>query len=213
MNHMHKPFIIVLEGIDGAGKTTQADLLEQSLRQRDVSVTTTGVFRTTYGQHARKWFMDQDVMAHADLRTQVFLLASAMNQTLEEIERGQGAMVIIDRFVYTTMAYHGGGLQMGIDAVQEIYASILERFHPDLALFLDLPVELIPLRRQPTDRIERHDAAFFHRVRDAYTTIMTQLGAGVIIDATQTAETVHDTIMAHVWNHYAARTQVPEGGR
>jgi thymidylate kinase len=62
--------VVVFEGVDAAGKTTQIAMLEHALLGRGVPVTTTGVFKTPYGRDLRAWFMDADRMAYASPRTQ-----------------------------------------------------------------------------------------------------------------------------------------------
>lgn len=191
--------IIVFEGLDGAGKTTQTNLLDQALRNRGFTVAMTGVFRTAYGGDLRSWFMDPERMSRATLRTQVFLLASAMNQALEEMEASTASVLIVDRFVYTTMAYHGGGLGLGITEVRKIYAPILRRFRPALVVVLDLPANLVQTRIcRPRDRIENRDLAFFERVHRAYTEIASIVSNAVEIDARRPVTQVHEDVLSLV---------------
>jgi dTMP kinase len=187
--------VIIFEGVDGAGKTTQVALLAHILRERGLPVVTTGVFKTAYGSDLRSWFMDTKRMAHASLRTQLFLLGSAMNQVAEEVIISSDSVVLVDRFVDTTMAYHGGGLELGIDAVKEVYAPILRRLTPDLVVVLDLPVDLIMTRKHPGDRIEAADPAFYERVRETYLAIASQTSNTVVVDATRTPTEVHYGIL------------------
>lgn len=200
-----KPVVIVFEGVDGAGKTTQVALLEAALRARRVSVWATGVFRTGYGRDLRDWFMDADRMSRASFRTQLFLLGSAMNQVADEIATHQASVVLVDRFVYTTMAYHGGGLEIGIEAVEEVYGPIIRRFSPDLVVILDLPIHLITERRAPADRIEIKDAAFYERVRGAYTAMAMQLPSAVVVDGRASSAEVHARVSALLSERFGPR--------
>jgi dTMP kinase len=185
----------VFEGVDAAGKTTQIAMLERALGDRGIPVTTTGVFKTRYGGDLRTWFMDADRMAVANPRTQLFLLGSAMSQLADEIEASSASTVLVDRFIYTTMAYHGGGLQIGIDAVQDVYAPIIRRLQPELVIILDLPCDLIARRKSAADRIEGKDAAFYERVRKAYLAIASTMTNAVVIDAQQSRREVHHQIL------------------
>ncbi|MGH7931107.1 MAG: dTMP kinase, partial [Candidatus Binatia bacterium] len=175
--------VVVFEGVDGAGKTTQVARLRQALQNRGLSVAATGVFSTPYGRDVRTWFMDPERIERASFRTQLFLLGSAMNQVLEEIATCAESVVLLDRFVYTTMAYHGGGLEMGINAVEEVYQPVLRRFRPQLVVVLDLPSEVIVRRKVAMDRIETENRAFFERVRRAYAEIVSTLPYAIQIDA------------------------------
>src|SRR5215470_7361927 len=197
--------VVVFEGVDGAGKTTQIELLQAALQARGLTVLATGVFRTRYGQAVRDWLMDAERMIHVSLRSQVFLLGSAMNQLVEEITMQPVSVVLVDRFVYTTMAYHGGGLDMGVAAVEEIYAPVMGRFQPDLVIVLDLPPNLIASRQSASDRVEQMDLAFFGRVRAAYLELAARLPYAVMLDASQGKSAVREQVLSVV----LARLQQP----
>ena len=199
------PLTVAFEGIDGTGKTTQIELLEAALQARGLTVLVTGVFRTSYGQAVRSWLMDAARMAEVSLRSQVFLLGSAMSQLVDEIARQVADVVLIDRFVYTTMSYHGGGLKMGVAAVEEIYAPVMRQFQPDLVLVLDMPPALIASRQSASDRVEHMDLSFFTRVRAAYVELAARLPAAVLVDASQDKSAVHQQVLSQVM----ARLQQP----
>jgi dTMP kinase len=118
-----------------------------------------------------------------------------MSQLTDEIEASAGSAVLVDRFVYTTMAYHGAGLQMGIDAVVEVYKPILRRLQPELIIILDLPCDLIEMRKPPIDRIEAKDTAFFIRVREAYLAIGSRMTNAAIVDAQRSPLEVHRQVL------------------
>lgn len=186
---------IVFEGGEAAGKTSQLRRLAATLRDTGQSVLTTGVFLTAHGKTIRKWLMDEQQIGNASLRTQLFVLGSAMNQLLDEVAAATEDVVLIDRFIYTTMAYHGGGLEMGIEPVQEIYAPITAQFTPDLILYLDLPPEQIAMRKPPRDRVETKPLDFHTRVRTAYHAIAAALPNARTIDAQSDEVTVHQHIL------------------
>jgi dTMP kinase len=188
----------VFEGVDAAGKTTQISMLESTLRSRGLPVVVTGVFRTLYGRDLREWFMNANRMAHANLRTQLFLLGSAMSQLIDEIDALTGSIVLVDRFVYTTLAYHGGGLEMGLDAVREVYMPVLSGLQPDLVLFMDIPPELIAMRKPATDRIESRDKEFHERVRNAYLTLASETVNSIVVDARKTELELHREVLERV---------------
>lgn len=139
--------------------------------------------------------MDPERVARASLRTQLFLLGSAMNQVLEEIAASTASVVLVDRFVYTTMAYHGGGLELGVNAVEEVYQPVLRRFRPDLVVVLDLPPQIIRRTTAP-DRIEKEDEEFFERVRTTYADIASALPYAVRIDSRSPEVEVHEQILS-----------------
>lgn len=190
-----KPITIVFEGIDGAGKTSQIALLERALSSRGSLVTITGVFQTRYGRDLRTWFMDTERMSHATYRTQLFLLGSAMNQVAEEIAAQPASIVLVDRYVYTTMAYHGGGLNLGLNVVREIFRPVLETLTPDLVIILDLPPNLISQRKLISDRIESESLAFHARVCTSYVALAEEIPQAVLVDAQAAEGTVHARIL------------------
>jgi dTMP kinase len=206
------PAVIVFEGIDGAGKTTQIGLLDRALRDRGFSVVTTGVFCTLHGREVRAWFMDEGRISRMSLRTQLFLLGSAMNQIVEDIAASDASVFLVDRFVYTTAAYHGGGLEMGIAAVEEVYAPILRRCPPDLVVLLDLPTDLVPLRKTATDRVEEESRAFYERVGAAYASIASALPCAVRIDARQPEADIHAQLLPLVLERMHRRQPRQESG-
>jgi dTMP kinase len=196
-----QPNVIVFEGLDAAGKTTQIRLLAHSLNERGFTVNKTGVFLTPHGRDVRAWFMDTERVSRASHRSQLFLLGSAMSEVLDEVKSSAASVILIDRFVYTTMAYHGGGLQLGIADVEEVYAPILRRFRPDLVVILDLPPTMIAARKAASDRIEENDRQFYERVREVYENIALTLPNAVKIDAIPTAMAVHREILQLVLNY------------
>lgn len=200
------PFVIVLEGIDGAGKTTQLASLETALLRRSFSVSTTGVFRTQYGRDLRTWFMDAGRMSRATFRTQLFLLGSAMNQVAEEIASAPDSIVLVDRYIYTTMAYHGGGLGLGLEVVDEIFQPVLRMLTPDLIVVLDIPPGLIAQRKPVADRIENESLQFYSRVRQIYLSLVGELAQAVLIDAQEAEEAVHAQILETVLRAYKAQS-------
>lgn len=192
------PFTVIFEGGEAAGKTSQVAHLVASLRTSGRDVYTSGVFLTPHGQIVRDWLMDADRFDRATLRSQLFVLGSAMNQVLEEVTESGASVAVLDRFVYTTMAYHGGGLSMGVAAVEEVYAPVLSRLTPDLVIFLDLPPEEITRRKPPRDWVEAGTMDFHSRVRQTYCSLAARLPNFVTVDAMATEPAIANQILAEV---------------
>lgn len=187
-------FVVVFEGGEAAGKTTQVRRLANALESGGFSVASTGVFCTRHGSFVRQWLMDVEQASFASLRSQVFLLGSAMNQVVDEIETSHCQVVLVDRFVYTTMAYHGGGLSLGVDVVRDIYAPVLARLVPDLVVFFDLPPEVITTRKIPCDRVEAQPLDFHARVLATFRSIFAELPYATTLDANRPIDDVYSDL-------------------
>lgn len=162
---------ITFEGIDGAGKTTHIDALEQAWRQqgRDV-VRTREPGGTPLAEKLRELVL-HDIM---DPLTEALLVFSARRDHLQQVIRPaltRGAWVLCDRFTDATFAYQGAGRGFELGVLRQLETWVQEGLQPDLTLLFDLPTAVAAGRlqaaRQP-DRFEALDAAFFERVRSGY---------------------------------------------
>lgn len=164
---------ITLEGIDGAGKSTQLAWIVELLQQAGLQpVVTREPGGTTLGERVRALLLDKLMTMHAE--TEALLMFAARREHLDKVilpALQQGQWVISDRFTDASFAYQGGG--RGLDQAK---LGILEHWvqgglQPDLTLYFDVPVEIGQQRvRQvkDADRFEQEQAGFFQRVRNAY---------------------------------------------
>ena len=162
---------ITFEGIDGAGKTTHIDALEQSWRQqgRDV-VRTREPGGTPLAEKLRELVLHDSM----DPLTEALLVFSARRDHVQQVIRpalARGAWVLCDRFTDATFAYQGAGRGFELAVLRQLETWVQEGLQPDLTLLFDLPPAVAAGRlqaaRQP-DRFEALDAAFFERVRAGY---------------------------------------------
>lgn len=162
---------ITFEGIDGAGKTTHIDALEQAWRQqgRDV-VRTREPGGTPLAEKLRELVLHDSM----DPLTEALLVFSARRDHLQQVIRPaltRGAWVLCDRFTDATFAYQGAGRGFELGVLRQLETWVQEGLQPDLTLLFDLPPAVAAGRlqaaRQP-DRFEALDAAFFERVRSGY---------------------------------------------
>lgn len=165
---------IVFEGIDGAGKTTQLQLLAGFLQNNDIPVLCTREPGGTWiGGRLREVLLDQSChnMSH---RTEALLYAADRAQHVAEIIRpalNSGITVLCDRFIYSTLAYQGWGRNMDIALLEQINELATDGLLPDAVVLLDLPVldglHRVLAHRSP-DRLEGEQEVFFQRVREGY---------------------------------------------
>jgi dTMP kinase len=162
---------ITFEGIDGAGKTTHLDALEQAWRRAGHEVVRTREpGGTPLAEKLRGLFL-HDAM---DPLTEALLVFAARRDhltTVIEPALARGAWVLCDRFTDATFAYQGGGRGFDLSVLGTLETWVQAGRQPDLTLLFDLPPAVAAARlsaaRQP-DRFEAQDQAFFERVRGAY---------------------------------------------
>jgi len=166
--------LITIEGIDGAGKSTLADLLVAALQARDIDAV---VMREPGGvataERIRELLKDPDAVI--DARAEALLYAAARAQLVSERLQPTldgGTTVLLDRFVDSSLVYQGVGRWLGIDAVRAINAFATDGLRPDRTLLLVLAPEVARARargrEERPDRLEREDDAFFDRIAAAY---------------------------------------------
>jgi dTMP kinase len=166
--------LITIEGLDGAGKTTLAVGLLEGLRARGLDAE---LLREPGGVRASELIRElvKDPELRISARAEALLYAAARAQLVEEaldplLERG--TYVLLDRFVDSSLAYQGGGRQLGLAPVREINEFATGGLAPDLTLFLDIDPtvgrERSRERADPLDRLELESDGFFARIADAY---------------------------------------------
>ena len=189
--------LITIEGIDGAGKSTLVVALAQALGERGIGVQLLrepGGVRTA--ERIRELVSDPDL--HIDARAEALLYAAARAQLVEEALRPllrDGIWVLLDRFVDSSLAYQGGGRQLGVDAVREINDFAIQGIRPDRTLLLVLDPEIGRARSDarggPPDRLEREQLDFYNRTAATYRALAEQEPDRIrTVDASQSAPDV-----------------------
>ena len=192
---------ITIEGIEGAGKSSNIAFTESLLRSHGHDLLLTREpGGTPLGEELRELLLGHTHDGMHDL-TELLLMFAARaehlhNKILPALEAGQ--WVICDRFTDATYAYQGGGRQLDTSAIATLENLVQGNRRPDLTLLLDLPVETGLARaakRSAPDRFERQRLAFFQRVREAYLQIAHQQPERVkIIDASLELDRVQEQI-------------------
>ena len=173
---------ITFEGLEGAGKSTQAKLLADKLTEAGYPVT---LVRepggTKIGEAIRGLLADPQYDDMSPL-SEVFLFAASRTQLVQQVIRpklGEGTIVICDRFTDATLAYQGFGRGVHPTQLREISDICSWGVHPDVTFLLDIEpargLNRVRTRSVETltklDRFENLDLGFFEKVRDGYMAI------------------------------------------
>ncbi|WP_297460867.1 dTMP kinase [Ferrovum sp.] len=163
---------ITLEGIDGAGKSTQLDTVQHWLEIRGVVVRRTREPGGTVLAEALRPLLLNTPMS--PLSEALLVFAGRHDHVIQVIEPAlaRGEWVLSDRFVDASFAYQGGGRGLPQDILETLETWVCAGFQPDLTLWFDLDPDIAAQRltrgRQEGDRFEREERAFFERVRAGY---------------------------------------------
>ncbi len=200
--------LIIFEGVEGVGKTTQIRLLADALvarKHRHFVIREPG--GTALGDEIRRLLLESGAPVTERAEALLFMASRAQvvaEEIVPRLERGE--VVIADRFFLSTYAYQCGGRGLPDAVVRQANRLATGDLVPDLTLLLDLPVRdgLARIAQRGTpDRIERsgtgfHDrvAAAFAKFRDAeWQQAHPECGPVVMVDASGDTETVHARIM------------------
>lgn len=196
---------VTFEGIDRAGKTTQAALLCQALGDGARAVREPG--GTELGERVRE-LVKGGVPLGA--RSEALLFAAARAQLVADVIRPaleRGLVVVSDRYVDSSLAYQGAGRGLGMDDVGRVNGWATGGLIPDLTFLLELDLAAAAARPGEADRFEEEGFALQARVADAYAALAeAEPGRWRRVDAARTPEEVHADVLSAV---EAARTGAP----
>jgi dTMP kinase len=163
---------IVLEGIDGSGKSTVAARLAEHLEAGGRQVLRTREpGGTPIGERIRELLLDR---AHDAMVpwTELFLFMASRAQLVDQVVRpalAAGRIVICDRYYYSTAAYQGAAGKIGVATVLDLAERVAKFARPDLVLLLDLPPSVARARAGDRgDRVESKGAAYQEKVRRGF---------------------------------------------
>lgn len=206
---MESAKFITLEGIDGAGKTTQLESLVAWLRERKVpTVVTREPGGTPLGEQLRTILLDQLSFMHPE--TEALLMFAARREHLDKVivpALAQGSWVISDRFTDASFAYQGGGRGLRWEKLEALESWTQGGLQPDLTLYFDVSVALGQQRVgaiKTRDRFEQEQLDFHQRVREAYLMRARQFPQRIrVIDACQPVDAVKAAV-EHLLNNLLA---------
>ena len=196
---------ISFEGIDGVGKSTQADLLEAWLHDKGKTVVRTlEPGGTEVGVEIRKILLHHrgDLAPRAEA---ALFAADRAHHVASKIRPAlsRGEIVITDRYFDSSVAYQGAGRELSQTEVRDLSLWAVGGLLPDLTVLLDLPADVARNRRNGSgtepDRLESEKIEFFERARQAYLDLAkAEPNRFLVIDASATVEQMQQQIVDRV---------------
>lgn len=207
---------VAFEGGEGAGKSTQIDLLREALEAHHIPVRVTREpGGTDVGERIRRLLLDPD--QELDARTEALLHAAVRSRHVEEVIRPaleDGETVLTDRYVDSSIVYQGVGRGLGEDEVVELNRWGTEGLTPDLVVLLDVEAAegLRRGRGDERDRYEEESIGFHRRVNEAFRRrAEREPERYLVIDATRPPEEIHARVKARVLNMLGRRVGFQTG--
>jgi len=200
---------VCFEGGDGAGKSTQVRLLTEALERRGRRVVVTRQpGGTPLGQQIRDLVLHGDHMA---ARAEALLFAADKAHHVEALIRpalAEGAVVVTDRYVDSSITYQGAGRDLGADEIRDLQHWAVGGVLPDLTIVLDVAPEVGRARRgEVHDRLESEADAFHAAVRQGYLDLAAaDPGRYLVLDASDAVESLHAAVLARVDHLLASRS-------
>lgn len=194
---------ITFEGIDGVGKSTQLDLLQQWLESRGSEVVRTlEPGGTELGKEIRHLLLHRkgDVAPRAEA---LLYAADRAHHVATKIRPAlaEGKVVLGDRYFDSSVAYQGAARELDVDEVRNISLWAVDNLMPDLTVLLDLDAEAAISRRNNTgtepDRLEREKVDFFERARNQYLELAKE-SRFLVVDATLSIDEIQQQIRERV---------------
>ncbi|NRB68914.1 MAG: dTMP kinase [Vibrio sp.] len=208
---MKQAKFIVIEGLEGAGKSTAINAVLDTLKQAGIEkVTNTREPGGTALAEKLRTLVKQDHEGEElqDM-TELLLMYAARVQLVENVIKpalDSGTWVVGDRHDMSSQAYQGGGRQISKQTMAALKQTTLGDFKPDLTIYLDLDprVGLERARgRGELDRIEKMDMSFFDRTRERYLELASNDESIVVVSAEQSIDSVAQDIRTHLTNWLA----------
>jgi len=206
---------IVLEGIDGCGKTTQINELSKWLPKSGLIKKNTTLIKTrepggsSLGREIREMILNTNKSNPPSILTELLLYSADRAEHISKIilpalERGN--WVISDRFSGSTLAYQGYGREINIDIIKKLENIVCQNISPDLTFFLDISPEESIFRRKNkiADRIESEGLEFLKKVNNGFKLIALE-NNWEIIQASKDLTSISQQIQTSLINKFSSQ--------
>ena len=203
---------IVLEGIDGCGKTTQINKLSKWLPKSGLINKNASLIKTREpgGSNLGKEIRDMILKNHSNspsILTELLLYSADRAEHISKIifpALQDGNWIISDRFSGSTLAYQGYGREISIDIIKKLENIVCQNIRPDLTFFLEISPEESILRRknQVADRIESEGLEFLKKVNHGFKLIASE-NNWEIIKASEDLNSISQQIQTSLINKFS----------
>jgi len=195
--------LIVFEGVEGCGKTSQMQLCCQWLQNLDVSVVMTREpGGTELGLHLRRLLLEKVEGEPIAEVTELLLYAADRSQHVEQELKpnlAAGKYILCDRYTDSTTAYQGYGRGLNMTLINQLNYIATSGLESDLTIWLDVDVEVGLARKKGDkfDRIEQETMAFHRRVQQGYAELAASYPSRIVrVDGNLSPEAVQEIIQA-----------------
>lgn len=191
--------LVVFEGLDGSGTTSQSKILSEHLGDRGFSVVQVEEpGGTELGRKVRNLLLEDRGLDINPL-SELFLFEVSRAQLVKKkIIPGleEGKVIISDRFAISSVAYQGHGRGVPIDQVKQLNEIAVEGLEPDVTFFLDIDLKerLKRTGNRKPDRIEKEEMEFYRRVRQGYLEEIKSTSNAVVIDGSLSKEEISSKV-------------------
>ncbi|MCD5423336.1 dTMP kinase [Limosilactobacillus fermentum] len=204
---------ISFEGPDGAGKTSVLTAIRTGLVNQlgDQVVYTREPGGNPIAEQVRAVLLDKQNGAMDDWTEALLYAASRRQHVVETLKPAleAGKLILCDRYLDSSIAYQGGGRELGIDQIWELNQYAIDGLLPDLTIFLDLPVEtglarIEKGRAETINRLDEQTTNFHRRVRQAYLTLAERFPKRIVkVNADQELARVIEDVQSAIHARYA----------
>ncbi|WP_066382083.1 MULTISPECIES: dTMP kinase [unclassified Anabaena] len=202
--------LIVFEGVEGCGKTSQMQLCAEWLESLGIPVILTREpGGTELGLHLRRLLLEKAEDKPIDEVTELLLYAADRSQHVaQELKPNlaAGKYILCDRYIYSTIAYQGYGRCLDMNLIHQLNHIATGGLTSDLTIWLDVDVEVGLARKGKDgvglDRIEQETLAFHRRVQQGYADLAASSPTNIIrVDGNSSKEIIHHIIQGIVREH------------
>ncbi len=204
---------IVLEGIDGCGKTTQINELSKWLPKSGLINGNATLIKTRepggsiLGKEIRDMILNNNKSNSPSILTELLLYSADRAEHISKIilpALKNGNWIISDRFSGSTLAYQGYGREINIDIIKKLENIVCQNIRPDLTFFLEISPEESILRRKNkvADRIESEGLEFLKKVNDGFKLIASE-NNWEIIKASEDLNSISQQIQTSLINKFS----------
>ncbi len=194
---------ISIEGIDGSGKSSVSEYVISRLRENGQKVI---LFRepgaTILGERVRDILLNSEFSVSPV--SELLLYFASRAQLIEDkispaLEKGE--IVLCDRFIDSSIAYQGAGLDIGMEKVQDLFELFWPGLYPDLTILLDSDPGKALRRINAYDRIEKRGLEYFQRVREGFLSLAERFDDRIVL---VDADVNLDELKEEVWNRISS---------